>query len=82
MFNTVFPLVLGPFVLLAWIIVGGLLYWTPTLIAFARQSHSRFAIAGFNFFLGWTLVGWFSALIWALTTTADGELNIRPAPTA
>ncbi|MEP6605031.1 MAG: superinfection immunity protein [Nitrosospira sp.] len=61
-----FPFLMGPLALTLSIIVGGLIYWTPTMVAFGRRSPFRFAIGGFNFFLGWTLVGWFGALIWAL----------------
>ena len=42
------------------------LYWLPTLIAIVRQTHSALGVAMLNFFLGWTVVGWFLALFWAL----------------
>jgi len=43
-----------------------LLYWLPTLIAIVRQTHSALGVAMINFFLGWTVIGWFLALFWAL----------------
>jgi hypothetical protein len=43
-----------------------LMYWLPTIIAIARQAPSAIGIAAFNFFLGWTVIGWFVALVWAL----------------
>jgi hypothetical protein len=42
------------------------MYWLPTLIAIVRQTPSALGIAALNFFLGWTVVGWIMALIWAL----------------
>jgi len=42
------------------------LYWLPTLIAIVRQTHSALGVAMMNFFLGWTVIGWFLALFWAL----------------
>jgi hypothetical protein len=43
-----------------------LMYWLPTVIAIVRQTPSAIGIAVFNFFLGWTGIGWIMALIWAL----------------
>ena len=45
------------------------LYWLPTLIAIVRQTHSALGVAMINFFLGWTVIGWFLALFWALAAT-------------
>lgn len=42
------------------------LFFLPTIIAGAR-SHNVVAIFLLNFFFGWTVIGWFWALIWAAT---------------
>jgi hypothetical protein len=42
------------------------MYWLPTIIAIVRHAPSALAIAAFNFFLGWTVIGWIMALVWAL----------------
>ena len=42
------------------------LYWLPTLVALVRQTPPALGIAMLNFFLGWTVVGWILALVWAL----------------
>lgn len=42
------------------------LYWLPTIVAIARHAHSALGIATLNFCLGWTGIGWFLALMWAL----------------
>jgi len=43
------------------------LYFLPTLVACSRRLDSRAGIALLNFFLGWTVIGWIAALLWALT---------------
>ena len=40
-------------------------YFLPSMIAFNRNHSSRLAILVINLFLGWSLVGWFIALIWS-----------------
>jgi ABC-type transport system involved in cytochrome c biogenesis permease component len=44
-----------------------LLYLIPTIIAFGRRHHSRWAIMMTNLLLGWSGLGWIAALIWSLT---------------
>jgi hypothetical protein len=47
-----------------------LLYFLPTVIAFARSKRDTTAILLLNLFLGWTLIGWVIALVWAAKTDA------------
>jgi len=42
------------------------LFFLPAIIALVR-GHNTLAIFLLNFFLGWTVIGWFWALIWAVT---------------
>jgi hypothetical protein len=42
------------------------MYWLPTLIAIVRGTHSALGVAMLNFFLGWTVIGWVVAMLWAL----------------
>ena len=42
-----------------------LLYFLPTLIA-SQRGHSAGGIFLLNLFFGWTIVGWFALLLWAL----------------
>jgi hypothetical protein len=44
---------------------GFLMYFLPTLIAFARSKRDTTAILLLNIFLGWTFIGWIVALVWA-----------------
>jgi nitrite reductase/ring-hydroxylating ferredoxin subunit len=42
------------------------IYLVPTLIAFLRRHRNRHALGKFNVLGGWTLFGWFTALVWSL----------------
>lgn len=44
------------------------IYFIPAGVAVNRQHHNRLAIIVLNIFLGWTLIGWVVALVWACTT--------------
>ena len=41
-------------------------YLLPTGIAVGRKRSNTGAICVLNLFLGWTLIGWVIALIWAV----------------
>jgi hypothetical protein len=41
------------------------LYFLPTILG--RRKRNRGAIFALNLILGWTLIGWVGALVWALT---------------
>jgi len=45
------------------ILVGAAVYLIPSIVA-RHKPHSR-GVLLLNLFLGWTVVGWFAALIWA-----------------
>lgn len=40
-------------------------YFLPTIIAIGRRKANVMAIALVNVFFGWTIIGWFVALVWA-----------------
>ena len=50
------------------LIIGliGLLYMLPALVAHHRGHRQTKAIAVLNIFLGWTVLGWIVALVWAM----------------
>ena len=45
---------------------GFVLYFLPSILAFARNKRDTTSIVLLNFFLGWTAIGWVIALVWAL----------------
>jgi hypothetical protein len=57
-----FPFLFGPF-----FGFGFLIYFLPTIVALVRHKRNTLSIFLLNLFLGWTLVGWIIALVWAST---------------
>ena len=51
------------------VLLLALAHFLPTIIALARSHHNGFAIFLTNLLLGWTVVGWVVALIWACTAS-------------
>jgi len=47
---------------------GFVMYFLPSIIALVRSKRDVTGIVLLNFFLGWTMIGWVVALIWALKT--------------
>jgi hypothetical protein len=45
---------------------GLVMYFLPSIVALARSKRDLAAIVLLNFFLGWTLIGWVVALVWAV----------------
>lgn len=48
------------------VIVLAVVYFTPSIIAYTRKHRNFGALLALNVFLGWTLLGWVGALVWAL----------------
>ena len=48
-----------------------ILYFLPTIIARKRNHRNLTAIFILNLFLGWMLIGWVGALVWAVLNSAD-----------
>jgi hypothetical protein len=40
-------------------------YFLPCIVAAYRKKRNTVAIAVLNLFLGWTVIGWVVALVWA-----------------
>jgi hypothetical protein len=49
---------------------GFIFYFLPSIIAFARSKRDLLSIFFLNLFLGWTLIGWVVALVWAAKVDA------------
>jgi hypothetical protein len=62
-------------ILLSIISVG---YFIPTTVAIIRKRSNTTAIFVLNLFLGWTIIGWVVALVWAVAE--DSSKNINPKP--
>ena len=49
---------------------GTLFYFLPSIIALARSKRDLLAIFLLNLFLGWSVIGWIVALVWAAKNDA------------
>lgn len=68
---------MGMFILILLFIVGFVIYFLPSIIAAQSKKTNANAVCILNIFLGWTLVGWVVALIWA-STGEGGERKTCP----
>lgn len=58
------------------VLLGALmLYLVPAMIADAREREDAFAVTMVNILLGWTVIGWFAALIWARHPVSERRLK-------
>ena len=52
-----------------------LLYFLPTIVADQRRVRHLAGILILNLFLGWTMLGWIGALIWAVSDAPKSVLR-------
>ena len=52
-----------------------IVYFLPWMVARGRVHRQRNAIAVLNLFLGWTVLGWIAALVWACTAHRDHQAS-------
>ncbi len=55
-----------PVEIVYWILLGAGLYFLPSMVAWRRLLKTAPHITKINAALGWTLVGWVVALVWAI----------------
>jgi hypothetical protein len=58
--------------------LGIFVYFLPSFIAASKQNAG--AIFTLNLLLGWTLIGWVAALIWAMVTPATALVSAQDDP--
>ncbi len=60
-------------------ILGLILYFIPSVIALTRNHRNKAPIVALNILLGWSILGWVGALVWALVNDQKTE-GEREAP--
>lgn len=69
----------------SFILFAPLLYFYPMYEAYFHKQPNFYSIFALNLFLGWTLVGWVVALVWAIKSLEPIKtINVaaqEPAPT-
>jgi hypothetical protein len=48
-------------------------YFLPSVIGFKRHVRARVQVLIVNLVLGWSLLGWFIALVWAFSPSVDQQ---------
>ena len=52
-----------------------LLYFLPSIVGYNKKNANSICVL--NFFLGWTLVGWVVALIWAMAKDKENIVVVN-----
>ena len=60
------------------------IYFAPSIVGFARKKDNKISIFMLNLFLGWCVIGWVVALVWAVAKDKATVQNIyvQPMPSA
>lgn len=70
----------GAVIVLAIVMLALAAYFLPSIVAAARKHRNTTAIFFLNLLLGWSLIGWIGALIWALTNPYSATVVVNPTP--
>lgn len=63
------------------LIVGGILYFIPSIVALARRGEANTGgVVVLNLFAGWTIIGWIIALVMACRTNVRQPVYMVPPP--
>jgi multisubunit Na+/H+ antiporter MnhB subunit len=59
-----------------------LLYFLPSMLAFAGGKRRKWKIVAVNVLAGWTIIGWIASMImnWAYEAPIDGEESATTSP--
>ncbi|MEX5587074.1 superinfection immunity protein [Pseudomonas urmiensis] len=63
-------------------VTAALFYFPPTIVAWIRQHPNRVSIFLLNLLLGWTVIGWFVALIWSASAIRRNRVDEPSTPAA
>jgi len=67
----------GQFMAGSFLLTGPVLYFYPMYEAYIHKQPNFYSIFALNLLLGWTLVGWVVALVWALKVH-PGSVDYQP----
>lgn len=72
----------GSFILGLLGFLGGMIYFIPAFVAYEKDHANASAILVLNFLLGWALIPWVIALVWAITEKQTTEIMVQQAALA
>lgn len=68
---------LGSMLVLVFVVTAvAIIHFVPSIIAAHRNHQNKIGIFILNLLLGWTVIGWVAALIWALTGQPQRALTL------
>ncbi|HEX8247166.1 MAG TPA: superinfection immunity protein [Pyrinomonadaceae bacterium] len=71
----IFEGLVGIVIVMFLVLLGGIIYFLPTIIA-GSNGHNNFAIIFLlNLFLGWSFIGWIIAVIWSVIVVGEKAKN-------
>jgi hypothetical protein len=66
------------FGLITFLLFGGaFVYFLPTIIAIGRRNSNTASVFVLNLLLGWSLIGWIVALVWALAANSPAPIIVN-----
>ena len=71
---------IGKLIALLFFAFAPLLYMLPTIEAWLKKHRNLGALAALNVLLGWSVVGWVAAYVWALLRSATDTRASSPVP--
>lgn len=57
------------------IVIFGVIYFIPTIVAFRREHSNKWPIFLVNFVFGTTVIGWVASLIWAMNVLHTSKVG-------
>lgn len=66
--------------MIVFLAISLLLYFVPAIASITRDHRQKLPIILLNVLLGWTVVGWVGALIWACIEPAPPVVIYQQAP--
>lgn len=70
-----------PVMITMWFLLG-VAYFIPGIVASFKRKPQAAAIWLVNAFLGWTCIGWFAALVWAISNPSQPQVILAGATQA
>ena len=66
----------GKMIVALFVVLVSFGYFLPAMVAWTNGRRNTSAIFALNLFLGWTLIGWVVALVWAMTTAPAQAVSV------
>jgi len=63
--------IVASLILICAFLMGLIIYFVPSIVAWKKRKKNRHAILALNFFTGWTFIGWVGALVWSFTVDSS-----------